>query len=183
MGALGEASPPSCSTVSSAGLTPSPDHITRGKTCLLLVQHSHLQTRRRVSCSVQPSARWRRAPIPKVDATIATCTQEETRSRLVVAAGWSLNSPEVPPRTHLLTCCIPSLVRYCSKECQVAAWRTHKQRCSSTLRESLVNDPEANALNTALSKWINNWRFELHNWAIWAMDLANNSPDRLATHR
>jgi hypothetical protein len=125
---------------------------------------------------------WRRAPIPKADATIATCTPEETRLRLVVAAGWSLHSPEVAPRTHLLTCC-PSLVRYCSKECQVAAWRTHKQRCSSTLRESLVNDPGANALNTALSKWINNWRFELHNWAVWAMDLANNPQDRLATHR
>jgi hypothetical protein len=79
--------------------------------------------------------------------------------------------------------CSPSLVRYCSKECQVASWkRTHKLRCSPSLRESLAKDPEGHALNTALSKWINNWRDELHNWALWAMDLANNPEDRLATH-
>lgn len=126
---------------------------------------------------------WRRllVLIPKVDATIVTCTPEETRSRLVVDAGWSLSSPGTP-QTHLLIFCSPSLVRYCSKECQVAAWKTHKHRCTSSLRNSLAKDPDANALNTALSKWINNWRFELHNWAVWAMDLANNSEDRLATH-
>ncbi|KAF8135426.1 hypothetical protein EV363DRAFT_1415316 [Boletus edulis] len=85
-------------------------------------------------------------------------------------------------RDKVKTCSRCRLVRYCSKECQVAAWKAHKPRCTSSLRESLAKDPEANALNTALSKWINNWRFELHNWAVWAMDLANNPEDRLATH-
>ncbi|KAI9569653.1 hypothetical protein HD554DRAFT_2171095 [Boletus coccyginus] len=85
-------------------------------------------------------------------------------------------------RDKVKTCSRCRLVRYCSKECQVAAWKTHKQRCTSTLPTSLAKDPEASILNTALSKWINNWRFELHNWAVWAMDLANNPEDRLATH-
>jgi len=86
-------------------------------------------------------------------------------------------------RDKVKTCGRCRLVRYCSKECQVASWkRTHKLRCSPSLRESLAKDPEGHALNTALSKWINNWRDELHNWALWAMDLANNPEDRLATH-
>ncbi|KAG2099108.1 hypothetical protein BD769DRAFT_1008092 [Suillus cothurnatus] len=85
-------------------------------------------------------------------------------------------------RDKVKTCGRCRLVRYCSKECQVASWKTHKLRCNQNLRESLANDPASNALNTALSKWINNWRDELHNWAIWAMDLANSPPDRLATH-
>ncbi|KAF9227358.1 hypothetical protein BS17DRAFT_775363 [Gyrodon lividus] len=85
-------------------------------------------------------------------------------------------------RDKVKTCGRCRLVRYCSKECQVASWKTHKLRCSPALRESLAKDPEGNALNTALSKWVNYWRDELHNWALWAMDLANNPEDRLVTH-
>ncbi|KIJ67777.1 hypothetical protein HYDPIDRAFT_107272 [Hydnomerulius pinastri MD-312] len=85
-------------------------------------------------------------------------------------------------RDKVKTCARCRLVRYCSKECQVASWKTHKLRCSTSLRDSLAKDPEGNALNTQLSKWINNWRDQLHTWALWAMDLTNHPPDRLATH-
>ncbi|KAH7924245.1 hypothetical protein BV22DRAFT_1035302 [Leucogyrophana mollusca] len=83
-------------------------------------------------------------------------------------------------RDKVKTCSRCRLVRYCSKECQVASWKTHKSRC--TPRESYAQDPTSHALNTALSRWINNWRDELHNWCLWAFDLANHPADRLATH-
>ncbi|OAX37408.1 hypothetical protein K503DRAFT_237719 [Rhizopogon vinicolor AM-OR11-026] len=85
-------------------------------------------------------------------------------------------------RDKVKTCGRCRLVRYCSKECQVASWKIHKLRCNPNLREKLAKDPVGYALNTALSKWINNWRGELHRWALWAMDLANSPPDQLATH-
>ncbi|KAG8213929.1 hypothetical protein J3R82DRAFT_10675 [Butyriboletus roseoflavus] len=45
-----------------------------------------------------------------------------------------------------------------------------------------LEDPQTTVHFYSLSKWINNWRFELQNWALWALDLANNPEDRLATH-
>ncbi|KAH7916541.1 hypothetical protein BJ138DRAFT_284899 [Hygrophoropsis aurantiaca] len=83
-------------------------------------------------------------------------------------------------RDKVKTCSRCRLVRYCSKECQVASWKTHKPRC--TPRDSYAQDPTSHALNTALSRWINNWRDQLHTWSMWAFDLANHPPDRLATH-
>jgi hypothetical protein len=77
---------------------------------------------------------------------------------------------------------LPSMVRYCSKECQKVAWITHKNCCSSALRDSLANDSAQAATNTALSKWVNHWRDSLHQWSIWALNMPNHPRDRLSTH-
>lgn len=93
MGVLGEVSLPSSSTASSAGLTFSDlrhsweDMSSLGRGCVIFSRATRRVKKR------DHRARWR-GRIQKVDATIATCTPEETGSRLVAAAGSSPNSPE-----------------------------------------------------------------------------------------
>ncbi|KII92753.1 hypothetical protein PLICRDRAFT_484067 [Plicaturopsis crispa FD-325 SS-3] len=87
-------------------------------------------------------------------------------------------------RQNLKECGGCHFVKYCSKDCQKLGWKTHKQRCGTgkALREKLATNPDANSLNEALSKWLDHWRGVLYDWSLWAMDLGNNSPDRLANN-
>ncbi|KAF9052270.1 hypothetical protein BDZ89DRAFT_423180 [Hymenopellis radicata] len=71
--------------------------------------------------------------------------------------------------------------RYCSRSCQKEAWPTHKQGCNTKLRDAIADDPDAEAMNNALSKWVNAWKLSLHSWSYWSMNLARRERDYLPT--
>ena len=76
------------------------------------------------------------------------------------------------------------MVQYCSKDCQRAAWKTHRKACQTGLvhRQLVENDDATAELNRALNKWLKYWRMFIHTMGVIVMDLANHPPDRLATH-
>jgi hypothetical protein len=77
------------------------------------------------------------------------------------------------------------MVRYCSKDCQTAAWKSHKKACQTsgiTHRMTMETDGDAAVLNNELSKWLKFWRMAIHTDGVKVMDLANHPPGRLATH-
>ncbi|KAF7793898.1 hypothetical protein EIP86_005020 [Pleurotus ostreatoroseus] len=85
-------------------------------------------------------------------------------------------------RANLKACSQCRLVKYCSKECQRAAWPAHKTRCilgSAVTRDMGAADEE---FSTAMSKWMNCWRGTLALFCVPAMDLPNHPPNRLSTH-
>lgn len=77
-----------------------------------------------------------------------------------------------------------SLVKYCSKDCQRAAWKSHKPRCAlrATFDTLKANDENAEEEYAAISKWLGCWRNTLYAHAVPAMNLPNSPPNRLATH-
>jgi len=87
-------------------------------------------------------------------------------------------------KASLRKCSSCKLSRYCSRECQKKAWKTHKASCNTTanMLANLVNDPEGRSLNDTFSRWLNSWKPILYGYALDALDLANHPADRLATH-
>ncbi|KAI3607146.1 hypothetical protein WG66_008009 [Moniliophthora roreri] len=77
---------------------------------------------------------------------------------------------EFPSPKNLQKCGRCQSVQYCSKQCQIAAWRIHKRGCNANPRDI----PEEKGgheekADTTLSKWIDAWRPCLEAWATWAM--------------
>jgi len=87
-------------------------------------------------------------------------------------------------KVNLKLCSHCRMVRYCSKDCQKAAWPTHKLRCKTgnAYLEALAQDKKTKALNASFTKWLNCWRATIQNVSLSALDLANHPHDRLATH-
>ncbi|EMD37566.1 hypothetical protein CERSUDRAFT_123486 [Gelatoporia subvermispora B] len=87
-------------------------------------------------------------------------------------------------KNNLRVCGQCKFVRYCSRACQRAAWKTHKPRCQTgaEFRAALAEDDEAQAINDAFSAWLNCWRNTINTCTIRAFDLANSPSDKLATH-
>lgn len=78
-------------------------------------------------------------------------------------------------------------MRYCSRDCQKAAWKTHKKVCASggAFKDSLERpeERESKKLNDDFSKWLNYYRYLICNLtAVFAFNLPNSPPDKLATH-
>ncbi|KAL4254243.1 MYND-type zinc finger protein samB [Abortiporus biennis] len=87
-------------------------------------------------------------------------------------------------RANLKKCAQCQMVRYCSKECQKSAWKTHKPRCLTGAKnqQQMAQNPEAHKLVTDLEKWLAHWGNTLQVYSILSMDLANSKDDKLATH-
>ena len=89
-------------------------------------------------------------------------------------------SPLFEPSDSLPT---PSLVRYCSKECQRAAWPAHKDRCKLGALSAPRNlSADDNAFAAAMTKWLAHWKQTLAAYCIPAMDLPNHGADRLVKY-
>ena len=74
-------------------------------------------------------------------------------------------------------------MRYCSKECQRAAWSSHKQRCKLGALSAPSNiSKDDGEFASAMSKWLGHWRQTLSAYCIPAMDLPNHGPDRLVKY-
>lgn len=61
----------------------------------------------------------------------------------------------------------------------------HRRACAvgSTTRQELAEtNPQAHDEVTAIGKWLTYWRPTLFEYGLYAMDLANHPPERLATH-
>ncbi|KAI0062879.1 hypothetical protein BV25DRAFT_1824917 [Artomyces pyxidatus] len=86
-------------------------------------------------------------------------------------------------RDNLRKCSRCKLTRYCSKDCQISAWRLHKSSCNATARmlANLASHPVQSSLNDDLTKWLNIWKPLLHKTAPIAFNLTNSPPDCLAT--
>ncbi|KII92752.1 hypothetical protein PLICRDRAFT_27757 [Plicaturopsis crispa FD-325 SS-3] len=50
----------------------------------------------------------------------------------------------------------------------------------NAMRNDIITNPEANSTNAALTKWLDHWRTLIYHWSLWAMDIANHPPGRLA---
>ncbi|KAL0956328.1 hypothetical protein HGRIS_002480 [Hohenbuehelia grisea] len=86
------------------------------------------------------------------------------------------------PRQQIKKCANCQMVRYCSRDCQKAAWPTHKRCCSTTLRDELEKDVDAAEKNAQFTKWLNFWRETFYKWSLIAMHLSKHPHDRLSTH-
>lgn len=80
-----------------------------------------------------------------------------------------------------------SFVRYCSRDCQKAAWKTHKKVCTSggAFKDSLEQpgQRESKKLNDDFTKWLNYYRRLIYTvTAVFAFNLPNSPPNKLATH-
>ncbi|GJE92287.1 zinc finger MYND domain-containing protein [Phanerochaete sordida] len=86
-------------------------------------------------------------------------------------------------KANLKKCSQCQYVKYCSRDCQKAAWPTHKLSCASgAATNATITELGQVKYNSAFNKWLNCWRETLFELGIAAMDLANHPPDRLATH-
>ncbi|KZT72238.1 hypothetical protein DAEQUDRAFT_64230 [Daedalea quercina L-15889] len=90
-------------------------------------------------------------------------------------------------KPYALTHVVHSFVRYCSYNCQKAAWSTHKTVCATgaAFKESLERPDnwQNKKLNDDFTKWLNYYRRLICTFsAVPAFNLANSPPDKLATH-
>ena len=58
----------------------------------------------------------------------------------------------------------------------------HKVTCRSITAPARQMRPELDGEVMAISKWLTYWRETLFEYGLYALDLANNPPDILATH-
>ncbi|EPT04495.1 hypothetical protein FOMPIDRAFT_36993, partial [Fomitopsis schrenkii] len=84
-------------------------------------------------------------------------------------------------------CSVCNFVRYCSRDCQKAAWKTHKKVCTSggAFKDSLEQpgQRESKKLNDDFTKWLNYYRRLIYTvTAVFAFNLPNSPPNKLATH-
>lgn len=87
------------------------------------------------------------------------------------------------PQCTEIPCCLHSFVKYCSRDCQKAAWPTHKQSCLVAVDfHKTIKERGNEEFVVAFNKWLDCWRGTFFDMALSAMDLANHPPDRLATH-
>ncbi|GJE92285.1 zinc finger MYND domain-containing protein [Phanerochaete sordida] len=86
-------------------------------------------------------------------------------------------------KSNLKKCSKCQFVRYCSHACQKAAWPMHKHACD--MATTFYQDPAEHGMAgyiDAFNKWLDCWRGTIFAQGIYALDLANHPPDRLATH-
>lgn len=86
-------------------------------------------------------------------------------------------------KSNLKKCSQCRFVKYCSRDCQKAAWPTHKQSCLVAVDfHKTIKERGNEEFVIAFNKWLDCWRGTFFDMALSAMDLANHPPDRLATH-
>jgi len=89
-------------------------------------------------------------------------------------------------KDNLRSCRRCRFTRYCSRQCQVNAWPTHKAACSTgePLKYSLdrPGNRESKKLNDDFTKWLNYYRNLICTVAKSAFNLANSPPNKHATH-
>ncbi|KAI0074651.1 hypothetical protein K474DRAFT_1516669 [Panus rudis PR-1116 ss-1] len=85
-------------------------------------------------------------------------------------------------KEKLKRCSRCRFVKYCSRDCQKAAWPTHKRGCSDRFQKTLAVNKTAAQVNRDITTWLDFWRNSVTYWALIAMDLANSPRDKLATH-
>ncbi|KIP09408.1 hypothetical protein PHLGIDRAFT_34439 [Phlebiopsis gigantea 11061_1 CR5-6] len=98
------------------------------------------------------------------------------------------------PRNQVKRCARCRVATYCSKACQVSAWKiNHRDSC--VLHEGLVRGPDGKLrepdrsteagrnfqLEKRLDKWLQHWRRIIYSFTPFAQDLANH-PDRPESH-
>ncbi|KAH9839335.1 uncharacterized protein C8Q71DRAFT_748999 [Rhodofomes roseus] len=85
-------------------------------------------------------------------------------------------------KTNLKSCSGCRMVRYCSRACQENAWPTHRASCATggDFKDSL--DQRSKKLNHSFTKFLDYYRPLICMTAPSAFNLANSSPDKLATH-
>ncbi|VDC01647.1 unnamed protein product [Peniophora sp. CBMAI 1063] len=87
-------------------------------------------------------------------------------------------------KDNLRACGGCRMVRYCSRNCQRGAWKTHKFSCSQNqqLIDSLKDDPVQESFNALLTRWLTVWKpfFVMHGPI--AYDMANTPRNRMETH-
>ena len=77
------------------------------------------------------------------------------------------------------------MVKYCSKDCERAAWPRHRRTCSTlaNVKEQL-SKPENSAAKEKqerITRWVSFWTRYLVEYGIYGINLADN-PERLTTH-
>ncbi|KZV69952.1 hypothetical protein PENSPDRAFT_752992 [Peniophora sp. CONT] len=87
-------------------------------------------------------------------------------------------------RDNLRVCGGCRMVRYCSRNCQRGAWKTHKFSCSQNqqLVASLREDPVQESFNSLLTRWLTVWKPFLVMHGPIAYDLANSPRNKMQTH-
>ncbi|KZT72237.1 hypothetical protein DAEQUDRAFT_64216 [Daedalea quercina L-15889] len=90
-------------------------------------------------------------------------------------------------KANLKRCSRCRFVQYCSRECQRAAWPTHRTGCATggAFKDSLERPEKrlSKKLNEDFTKWLNYYRRLICSTiAVPAFNLANSPPDKLATH-
>ncbi|KAI0315470.1 hypothetical protein OF83DRAFT_352828 [Amylostereum chailletii] len=80
-------------------------------------------------------------------------------------------------KASLRKCSACKMVRYCSQECQRAAWKNHKASCklNETLLANLSLNPASENLNNQLTRWLTVWKPFIYQIGPIAFDLANHS--------
>lgn len=87
-------------------------------------------------------------------------------------------------KANLKKCAQCRMVRYCSRVCQKAAWKTHRACCANGAKahQIMAGDDNIRELNANLNHWLSYWQKTVHTYALIALNLSNSRPDKLATH-